>query len=112
MHNDTNETLNIEIKNLTKSQKIAIEQMLHLWVVFGKQGTSRWVNFFADGDGNFHPKIKINGEDTKEQKAYFKPDILSYFNSNKSMFGREINEKCYMYNIDFDDVAWQLREGE
>lgn len=87
----------IEIDGLTKAQKIALEDMLATWVYLGNIGSSRWTAFFADGDGNFRPKIKIDGkkpEHTKlieeKQKWDAKPEVD--------------------YAIDFDWIAWALRK--
>lgn len=60
------ETLNIKITNLTKNQSAAFEDMLFTMNSLGNIGSSRWVSFYADGDGNFHPKITINGSKPKE----------------------------------------------
>ena len=57
----------IEIDGLTKPQKIALEDLLKQWETLGKLGCSRWTSFFADGDGNFRPKIRIDGRKPKFQ---------------------------------------------
>ena len=51
----------IEIDNLTEAQKIAIEDMMYTWQMLGNIGSSRWTSFFSDGDGNFRPKITVDG---------------------------------------------------
>lgn len=63
MDPDKNISMIIEITNLTIAQKMAIEDMLSYWILLGSVGSSRWTSFFADGDGNFKPKITVNGND-------------------------------------------------
>ena len=52
--------LNIKIKNLTRAQALAIEDMLNRWQFLSLAGMSRWTAFYADGDGNFKPDILVN----------------------------------------------------
>ena len=50
-------TMEIVIENLTEAQAIAIEDLLATWVQGGSHGCSRWTAFYADGDGNFRPRV-------------------------------------------------------
>ena len=54
--------LTIEIDNLTEPQALAIEDMLATWSSLGSRGSSRWTAFYADGDGDFRPKILVDGQ--------------------------------------------------
>lgn len=99
-HNDTSEEMNIKITNLTLAQKIAIEDMLATWIQLGSMGASRWTCFFADGDGNFHPDIKIN-----EKKP-----TLTEFVSADERWKTEIYGINEAYKIDFDWIAWRLKD--
>ena len=83
----------IEIEGLTEAQEIAIEDMLKTWESLGGMGSSRWTSFYADGDGNFRPKIKINGK---------KPQYTTLLNRKNLWENDE-------YRIDFDTIAWALR---
>ena len=56
-------TINVEISNITEAQAIALEDMFRTWVSLGNNGSSRWTCFYADGDGNFRPSIKVDGKD-------------------------------------------------
>lgn len=85
--------LKIEIDNLTPAQAIALEDMFAVWQIMSGFGASRWTGFFADGDGNFHPKIKVNGEDPKR---YTHP-----------VHGKKDWDK---YRMDYDEIAWLLHE--
>ena len=83
----------IKINNLTQPQEEAIKTMLKLWEYLGNVGSSRKVSFYADGDGNFRPKIFV---DDKKPEFYKFKDGRTYPKEN------EHGE----YIIDFDDIAW------
>ena len=83
------------IDNLTEAQAIAIEDMLAVWVSLGNAGSSRYTGFYADGDGNFKPKITVNGNPPQETKLIDK--------KSKWPDGHMGD-----YRIDFDDIAWAL----
>ena len=90
--------MKIEIENLTKAQELAIKSMLATWQCLSGVGASRWVAFYADGDGNFRPKILVDGLIPKEYKN----------KKGEYMF----TEKEDMYKIDFDAIAWDLKGDE
>jgi hypothetical protein len=91
-------TLNIEIANLTPAQALAIEDMLATWMQLACAGSSRWTCFYADGDGNFHPRIKVDGK----PPGHCKLDVpVERWKKNPYM-GSEV------YLIDYDTVAWAL----
>jgi hypothetical protein len=94
-----NKKLTIEIDNLTEAQAIAIEDMFLFWENCGHMGSSRWSAFYADGDGNFHPKIKINNEDVKLNKIAEEARVKDNFT---------LDIKRGDYAIDFDNIAWKL----
>jgi hypothetical protein len=54
-----NVTLNVEISNIRPHHAIALKQFLKHLHYAGAVGTSRHYAFFADGDGDFRPKINI-----------------------------------------------------
>jgi len=93
---DAEGSMRIQIDNLTKAQEIALEDMMATWVHLGGIGSSRWTAFFADGDGNFRPNITVNGK---------KPEFSNLVNRTDVWAGDE-------YRIDFDSIAWKLREAE
>jgi hypothetical protein len=92
--------LDVKIKNVTEAQAIALEDMFRTWVQLGNIGGSRWTSFFADGDGNFRPQIEVNGRD-----AQFAPEELISDKQRAEMW------KDGDYRIDFDSIAWRLRES-
>jgi hypothetical protein len=91
-----NRKMTIEIENLTVAQVIAIEDLMATWRFLGSVGSSRWTSFFADGDGDFRPKITVNG---------LKPQTTNLYPRSQFWVGDE-------YKIDFDCIAAALdKEG-
>jgi len=95
-YRDKKYTAVIRIKNLTLAQSIAIEDMMRTWQSLGSLGASRWTSFFADGDGNFRPRILYNG----------------YTPRNTKLLDEEQTWKGNEYRIDFDSIAWKLHDNE
>ena len=89
--------MKIEIEGLTEAQQIAIEDLLATWVQLSKIGSSRWTNFYADGDGNFKPKITVDGQPARHT------DLISA--DQKWPSGRHGS-----YQMDFDWISWKLRQ--
>ena len=89
-------TINVEISNITDAQAIALEDMFRTWVGLGNAGASRWTSFYADGDGNFRPNIKVDGKD-----AEFSP-LIDEKMRNKMWEEGE-------YRIDYNMLAWKLK---
>lgn len=54
-------SITVQIENITEAQAIALETLFAQWVTLGKIGASRWTALFADGDGNFRPRVLVNG---------------------------------------------------
>ena len=92
-------SVRIKIDNLTRPQAKAIEDMLHQWGALAGIGSSRWTAFFADGDGNFHPRISFNGRNP-ESSGKGKWQTLTYKDGYPDEF----------YTIDYDWIAWTERE--
>jgi len=53
-------SLTVTFDHLNEPQAITLISMLETWEMHGEFGSSRWVSFFVDGDGSFHPKIEID----------------------------------------------------
>ena len=74
------------------------------WQSSGGIGASRWTAFFADGDGNFRPKITVDGQ---------QPQICRLTDPKKRWqklwqedeYGQHLVE---IYMLDFDAFAWAL----
>lgn len=101
-------TLTVVIENVTEAQEIALNDLFATWQSLGSMGSSRWTAFFADGDGDFRPKITINGEKAKftellDRELMWKPDqvVAGIFAGRGDA-----------YKIDFDWIGWKLSEIE
>jgi hypothetical protein len=86
----------IEIDNITEHDAVALESALAIMQHLGNIGSSRWVCFYADGDGNFRPKIKVNGRKAEHTKLINGEDLWEHDE----------------YRIDSDAIAWKLYELE
>lgn len=87
--------LTIEIDNLTEAQVIALNDLLATWVQLGSWGSSRDTTFFADGDGDFQPKILVNGE---------KPKLTNLLPRDQFWKSGHHGD----YRIDYDWIGWKL----
>jgi len=103
--------LEIVIDNLTEAQAIAIEDMLRQWEMLASWGSSRWTAFYADGDGNFRPKIMVNGTRPEHTKLLKPEERANKVTVNQVPLDKEGNipTSCD-YAVDFDTIAWRLRE--
>ena len=99
MNRDQKRTLHVQIENLTDAQAAAVEDMLATWVQLGGQGASRWTAFYADGDGNFHPTVIVNG-----RSPVLSPLITKEQRWHRPTMAHE------MYWMDFDLIAWKQRQ--
>jgi hypothetical protein len=103
------QSMTVTMHNLTDAQAIALEAMFRLWQNLGAAGCSRYVSFFADGDGNFRPRVEIQHSrdpyptQTEEDREALRK---AAFVTN----GEE--EQGLSIPIDFDPVAWRLHEPE
>ncbi len=78
---------------VTPAQAVAIEDLLAQMNYLAGVGSSRWVAFFADGDGNFRPKATINGR---------KPEFTTLVPPGTFWKNGE-------YRVDFDWIALAMR---
>lgn len=80
--------ITVTIDNITEIHQEAIEDFLATWQYLGNVGSSRWTSFYADGDGNFRPKILVDGK---------KPKFTEKLNRDELW---ELDQ----YKIDFDKL--------
>lgn len=57
--------LNVDFKNLTEAQKIALEEFFAVWNFIGKSNFSYWTSFMCDGAADWKPEITVNNEEPK-----------------------------------------------
>lgn len=84
---------------LTEPQRVAFEDMMATWNMLGGQGASRYTKFYADGDGDFKPEVRLNGKKPKFTKLLTKDERWP-----KGPHGD--------YEIDYDTVAWRLHDED
>ena len=101
--------ITIEIDNLTEAQEIALNDLFATWQGLGGIGSSRWTAFFADGDGDFRPKIKINGLDPKLTDLLEKRQELCWGRDNDIAIAYA---RGGSYKIDYDWIGWALQAKE
>ena len=85
---------------VTIPQALALREMFDLWNRFSKQGTSRFVGFMVDGDGNFKPKCecKFSEELPRLPKEIATRALVRIDPSGDTFF-------------DFDPIAWFVNHG-
>jgi hypothetical protein len=95
--------MTIKLEGLTEPQKLAVEDMMRAWVLLGNLGSSRWTCFYADGDGDFRPKITVDGR---------KPEFCDLIDEETRWMDKDhkIQHHSGDYMIDFDSIAWKIRE--
>ncbi len=94
----------ITLENVLPADAIALKKMFEYMQTLGNVGSSRWCSFFADGDGSFHPKVKIEYPiDLPEVKKI--TGEVQYNKNNRTL------ENCPTHSdgdfaIDSDEIAW------
>lgn len=95
--------LTVEIDNLTDAQAEALQEMFSMWMRLGGLGSSRYVAFYADGDGNFRPHVTVNGIPAVPTRWLTDED-------RKKLWNRAEGDEVYW--IDFDPIAWRMHGDE
>lgn len=106
MRDRTKRKITVEIDNLTEAQEIALNDFFATWMTLGSWGSSRWTAFFADGDGDFRPKITINSEEPKYTDLVPAEKFWPYGNHTDGL------DTHGEYRIDFDAIGWALQAKE
>jgi hypothetical protein len=107
MRDRTKKTLTVVIENVTEAQEIALNDLFATWQRLGSIGSSRWTAFFADGDGDFRPKITVNGQPAKFTTLIDRKQMWAKDSVVAGSF-----ETGDAYFIDFDWIGWKLSEIE
>lgn len=90
--------LNLSFKGITKAQAITLVKMAKIMEWCGRVGTSRNVTFFADGDGNFRPKVSYEASKDISYTEKLAMDLEIW----------EAQDDHKDFKLDFDSVAWQV----
>jgi len=92
--------------DVNREQAITLREMFNYWNRLSSIGSSRYVAFFVDGDGNFHPNIKMAFTENL-------PELEEkYLNSaiKQNPHGYKVHEGDRFY--DFDPIGWALLKKE
>ena len=87
--------------DVTEAQAIALRAFFEMWNHLSSAGGSRYVAFFVDGDGNFHPNCQI-----------VMPLGVRRFLDTPEMRALAITDAHEEMKFDFDPVAWEIEEHE
>ena len=101
-----NYDLAVSFRGLTNAQLISLVAFFEEWRRCCSIGTSPFVGYKVDGDGNFHPKIEMQHcelDDLGLTQEQF--DELKSF---ACVGDRDNRRPCIPF--DFDPVAWKLRD--
>jgi hypothetical protein len=88
-------TVNMEV---TIPQALALQAMFKYWNRLASIGSSRYVSFLVDGDGNFHPKCEFSFSDPIPELT---PDLEAL-----AVVSETNGDRIY----DFDAIAWNIRD--
>ena len=89
-------TVDMEV---TVPQALALQAMFEHWNRLSSMGSSRYIAFFVDGDGNFHPHCQIKFSEEVPELT----DVLR----DRAMGNKVLAE----VGFDFDPIAWSLRKS-
>jgi hypothetical protein len=99
----------ITLENVDQAQAIALKKMFEYMEYLGNIGSSRLCSFFADGDGDFHPKVSIEYSEELPDVPEIN-GILTFEEINEAYVNnRKIINTCEGdFVIDFDSIAWKI----
>lgn len=88
--------MTINLRGLTIPQAAAMRAMFQTMRSLGGMGSSRWVSFYADGDGNFRPRPTYR------------------FSAHRQLI-KGLSEGAGKwedgdYRVDFDSIAWKMSD--
>lgn len=93
-------SLTVTFDHLSEPQAIALMAMFEEWERHGSFGVSRWMGFFVDGDGPFHPKIDIEPSTDIIESEELKE--AAEINNNEFDFGA-VTGQFIDYALEVDD---------
>lgn len=100
---DTSKRIKMTVElEVTVPQALAMQAMFEYMNEMSGIGASRIVGFYADGDGNFHPKAKCS----------FSEEIPELTDGMKIVSAIELKQAWHLGNgdlyFDYDPIAWGL----
>lgn len=101
------ERLEMTIKlQVTEEQALAVQSMLECWNSLASMGSSRYVSFYVDGDGNFKPKATW---EYSEKVAELTPEMREVSHAYVKTSADQNPGSHSDHAFDFDPIAWKLR---
>jgi len=96
----------ITLDNVKQSDAIALIKMFRYMQLLGSIGSSRMCSFYADGDGDFHPKFSYEYPEALPEV----PEINGIVTWNKPEKRLEGTHAPHQddFVIDPDSIAWQI----
>lgn len=99
--------LTVKFEGLTGGQILALRLFFEMMEANGQAGHSEWMSFYADGDGNFRPKITTSVEGGFTDIDRHLPSILYLMDND----GRDrIINNSHATFIDPDLYEWYYDE--
>lgn len=90
-------TVTFEVK---ESQALALQAMFEYWNKLASWGSSRYVSFFVDGDGDFKPKCQVT----------FDKEIRPLTNEMREAAVAEKSKPNGNHCYDYDPIAWMINK--
>ena len=86
---------------VTPAQGLALQAMFEHWNRMSNWGCSRAISFYADGDGNFHPKAVVSFDEKI-------PELTEEMRTKAAQDEKGNGDVLF----DFDPIAWMLNDEE
>jgi hypothetical protein len=100
----------ITLDNVRQSDAIALIKMFKYMQYLGSIGSSRWCSFFADGDGDFHPKVSFEYPEELPEVSEI-DGIVKYIKEtdkiNGHLEGHPVSSEGD-FAIDSDSIGWKI----
>ncbi len=96
----------ITLDNVKQSDAIALLKMFKYMQYLGSVGASRMCSFYADGDGDFHPKVSFEYPEELPEVPEITGEVE--WNTNTKKLSRIYNTYEGDFIIDSDEIAWKI----
>jgi hypothetical protein len=100
----------ITLENVLPADAIALKKMFERMQYLGNIGSSRMCSFFADGDGSFRPKVKIDYP--LELSEVSEIDGVVKYNRETKEYSHDYKMCDGDFMIDPDAIAWKIYHDE
>lgn len=91
--------------DVSAPQAYALMEMFNTWNRLSQMGSSRYVAFFADGDGDFHPKCRVETDPVL-------PEMPKEQIQNCRVEKKAHHDIIADIAIDYDAIGWSLHEKD